>query len=176
VYVIAFIISFAYVPSGGTGEKTGKICTDCGKCQAMKLDRKLDERLQAMMVEAGDTQKDRTKGIYKMEELDDLQYGWTAYQTKDGYYALGELCKGDETAVDGVTLQAEEWNYKIDPKHETYPAKIYSSSGQYSGFQYESNGEKTNKIKEPGLYQLYTYISHDGEIWYIADELEFEVK
>ena len=137
-------------------------------CRANNLSKKINDRVTTDIVDKS-TINDKTKKSYDLSELDNLAFGYEVKETAEGEYVLSELCEGEKTL--------SSVDFEDDSVFHQDTDGFNSSGGNHTNFTSEqSDGSFSRDIESPGDYTVYTYASSDGEKWYIAGELQFQVK
>jgi len=166
VFIVTFIISLVFV--------SGDINTDSDDnyniCKASFLKNKPNDRVKIKITDNNDIFQDMTKSSYSLVELDSLGYGFDIKQDKAGEYVLVEICDGD-ISISHTDLDMNDTVLYQDD------SEFPSTGGNYTHFSNEQpDGSFYRDINEAGKYQIYVYLSRDGEKWVTAREFDIEVK
>lgn len=148
---------------------SGDEAIEMEKCEAINLAKKENPRIEIKIggIEQDIARMGSPKIIYNLNDFDNLAYGTTvkADKVNKPLYTKTEICQGDKT-ISFTNLDLTE--------DELKNGGSFGSMSQFNNMQANGIVEKT--IKEVGKYTLYVYASDDGKNWYIAQELNFEVK
>jgi len=146
-------------------------------CLSMGKTMKKDDRITAKLTK-GDTFEDTDKRTFTIDELADHHFGMNGKETKDGYYAVYELCNLDTNKYayqDPLDEQNVLWY--INTTEEEFGTYNETSGGSSTYFCYTNDDDETLRhIEEPGNYAINVFRAGEDMDWVWVESLEFTVE
>lgn len=136
-----------------------------------------DERITAKLTH-GDTYEKTDQRTFTIDELSDYHFGVDGKETKDGYYAVYELCNLDTNKYTYQDpLGKEDLLWYINTTEEEFGTYGETTAGNLTPFSYESNdGTIVSHIEEPGNYAVNVFLATESLDWVWVESLEFRVE
>lgn len=174
--ILVLLVTFMLSACGGSdqnGTKTSN-STDClSKGKTMKEDERITAKLTT-----GDTYEDTEKRTFTVEELADYHFGVDGKETKDGYYAVFELCNLDTNKYAYQDpLYEEDLLWYINTTEGEFGAYNETSAGNLTKFYHiTSDDEEVSYIEKAGNYAVNVFRASEELDWVWVASLEFTVE
>lgn len=151
--------------------------TASDKCVPAFYESAPNSRVEAGLVKEGESNIFLTQKVYKMEDMENLLFGFNVNESEEGIYIVYQLCYEDEDLPkELLDLIEDETNYYKNTTKEDLGYYGNSFGGNVTSFMYEVGDGEESYVEKPGNYAVYVLASKGDDDWTIADTFKFTVK